>query len=190
MGPLHGCQRPQQSQSRPPAGWRCPSRHPAPGYSSCPAPPACRAFSGSPTLDSNTARTRSWRINWARNTWSVLLAKGRSSISIPNATFQLSKSARVPASTLRESSSSAVASRLGTLSRPVGQWAKSESEYEAAGAPLHTPRIRSLSQHSLLSLIPRSITPGPGLLGRQVNGDALSQDRPRRSCIARCRDAD
>ena len=55
----------------------------------------------------------------------MLLAKGRSSISIPNATFQrMSKSARALASaslTLSwDWSSSAVASRLGgTLSRPL-----------------------------------------------------------------------
>ena len=52
-----------------------------------------RAFSGSPIcraqaqLDLEHRPHRSWRINWARNTWSVLLAKGRSSISMPRATF-------------------------------------------------------------------------------------------------------
>ena len=76
-------------------------------------------------LDSNTSRTLSCRISWARNTCSVLLAKGRSSASIPSATFhRRSKSARAFASaslTLSwDWSSSAVASRLGgTLSRPL-----------------------------------------------------------------------
>ena len=55
-------------------------------------------------LDSNTSRTLPCRTSWARNTCSVLLAKGRSSASIPNATFhratfqRRSKSARALAS--------------------------------------------------------------------------------------------
>ena len=76
-------------------------------------------------LDSNTSRTLPCSISWARNTCSVLLAKGLSSTSIPRATFQrMSKSARALASaslTLSwDWSRRAVASRLGgTLSRPL-----------------------------------------------------------------------
>ena len=76
-------------------------------------------------LDSNTSRTRSCRISWARNTCSVLLAKGRSSTSIPRATFQRRSKSALPLASASltlswDWSSSAVASRLGgTLSRPL-----------------------------------------------------------------------
>ena len=71
------------------------------------------------------SRTLPCSISWARNTCSVLLAKGLSSTSIPRATFQrMSKSARALASaslTLSwDWSRRAVASRLGgALSRPL-----------------------------------------------------------------------
>ena len=76
-------------------------------------------------LDSNTSLTLPCSINWARNICGVLLSKGRSSISTPNATFhRMSKSALALASaslTLSwDRSRRAVASRLGgTLSRPL-----------------------------------------------------------------------
>ena len=48
-------------------------------------------------LDSNTSRTLSCSISWARNTCSVLLAKGLSSTSIPKATPGRGRGQALPA---------------------------------------------------------------------------------------------